>query len=71
MNVMNTKLENDLEYQLYCDYSKSCETPDMFLHVDDPQKNCTRLMTKDEFTWLLNNNEKIKKYWDSLKIFIN
>lgn len=57
----------DLEYQLYRDYSKTCEEPDMFLHVDDPQQNCTRMMTKEEFIWSLNNDERFKKYWTAPK----
>jgi hypothetical protein len=45
------KFERPLErqYEQYCDYASKLQEPDYRFLVDDPNQNCTRLMTKEEF----------------------
>ena len=37
------------EYENYLKYTDSLEEPDWTVHVDDPNQNCVRVMTKQEF----------------------
>lgn len=39
----------DQQYDSYCKYASNLEEPHQKYHVDDPNQNCTRIMTKEEF----------------------
>ena len=53
-------------YQAYCKIAGSIEEPDYDIHIDDPNQNCTRLMTKDEFINRIKIDDKFAKTWGDL-----
>lgn len=44
-------------YKKYKEYANSLEEPDYFVHVDDPNQNCTRIMTEQEFIEAIKTND--------------
>jgi thymidylate synthase len=53
-------------YKNYCKIAGSVEEPDYDIHVDDPNQNCTRLMTQEEFVERIKTNSKFAKKWGEL-----
>lgn len=54
-------------YENYKKYATSIEEVDYFVHVDDPQQNCTRLMTEEEFLKRLLFDERFNKLFSEGK----
>jgi thymidylate synthase len=53
-------------YKSYCKIAGSVEEPDYDIHVDDPNQNCTRLMTKEEFINKIKTDDDFVKKWGEL-----
>ena len=53
-------------YKNYCKIVGSIEEPDYSVHVDDPNQNCTRLMTMEEFINKIKTDDEFAKKWGSL-----
>ena len=53
-------------YKNYCNIAGSVEEPDYDIHVDDPNQNCTRLMTKEEFINKIKTDDEFAKKWGEL-----
>ena len=53
-------------YNNYCKIAGSIEEPDYSVHVDDPNKNCTRLMTMEEFIDKIKTDDEFDKKWGDL-----
>ena len=50
-------------YKNYCKSAGGVKEPDYTIHIDDPNNNCTRLMTQKEFI------QKIKSDWKFARIY--
>jgi len=53
-------------YKNYCKIVGSIEEPDYSVHVDDPNQNCTRLMTMEEFINKIKTDTEFAKQWGDL-----
>jgi len=53
-------------YKNYSRIAGSVEEPDYDIHVDDPNQNCTRLMTQEEFINKIKTDPEFAKKWGSL-----
>ena len=53
-------------YKNYCKIVGSIEEPDYSVHVDDPNQNCTRLMTMEEFINKIKTDDEFAKKWADL-----
>ena len=53
-------------YTRYCNIAGSIEEPDYDIHVDDPNQNCTRLMTQEEFINKIKTDDEFAKKWGEL-----
>jgi thymidylate synthase len=53
-------------YKNYCKIAESIEEPDYNVHVDDPNQNCTRLMTIEEFIDKIKTDDEFAKQWGNL-----
>jgi thymidylate synthase len=53
-------------YKNYCKIAGSIEEPDYNVHVDDPNQNCTRLMTMEEFIDKIKTDDEFAKQWGNL-----
>lgn len=53
-------------YKKYCKIAGAIEEPDYDIHVDDPNQNCTRLMTKEEFINRIKTDDQFAKRWGEL-----
>jgi len=53
-------------YKNYCKIAGAVEEPDYDIHVDDPNQNCTRLMTQEEFINKIKTNDEFAKKWGEL-----
>jgi thymidylate synthase len=53
-------------YKNYCKIAESIEEPDYNVHVDDPNQNCTRLMTMEEFIDKIKTDDEFAKKWGEL-----
>jgi thymidylate synthase len=53
-------------YKNYCKIAGSVEEPNYDIHVDDPNQNCTRLMTKEEFINRIKTDDEFAKTWAEL-----
>jgi thymidylate synthase len=53
-------------YKAYCKIASAVEEPDYDIHVDDPNQNCTRLMTMGEFINKIKINDAFAKEWGEL-----
>jgi thymidylate synthase len=53
-------------YKNYCKIVGSIEEPDYSVHVDDPNQNCTRLMTMEEFIDKIKTDDEFAKKWGDL-----
>ena len=53
-------------YKNYCKIAGSVEEPDYDIHVDDPNQNCTRLMTQEEFIERIKTGDKFANEWGEL-----
>ena len=53
-------------YKKYCKIASSIEEPDYDIHVDDPNQNCTRLMTKEEFINRIKTDTEFAYTWGEL-----
>jgi thymidylate synthase len=53
-------------YKNYCKIVGSIEEPDYSVHVDDPNQNCTRLMTMEEFINKIKTDDEFAEKWGSL-----
>jgi len=51
----NVNIWNEWAYERYLKVAKNIEEPDYEYHIDDPNQNCTRVFTQEEFV------EKIKR----------
>jgi len=70
ISKMNNEKMNqmiDEAYEKYCEIAGKVEEPDYDIHVDDPNQNCTRLMTKEEFINKCKINPEFSERW-GLKI---
>jgi thymidylate synthase len=50
-------------YKNYCKIAGNLEEPNYDVHVDDPNENRTRLMTKDEFIDRIKTDDRFAKRW--------
>ena len=53
-------------YKNYSKIAGSVEEPDYDIHVDDPNQNCTRLMTQEEFINKIKTDDKFAKQFGDL-----
>jgi thymidylate synthase len=53
-------------YKKYCKIAKAIEEPDYDIHVDDPNQNCTRLMTQPEFIERIKTDDEFARKWGGL-----
>jgi thymidylate synthase len=53
-------------YKNYCKIAGNLEEPNYNVHIDDPNENCTRLMTKDEFIDRIKTDDRFAKRWGKL-----
>jgi thymidylate synthase len=53
-------------YKAYCKIASAVEEPDYNIHVDDPNQNCTRLMTMGEFINKIKTDDEFTKKWGEL-----
>jgi thymidylate synthase len=53
-------------YKNYCKIANSVEEPDYEIHVDDPNQNCTRLMTTEEFINKIKTDDEFAKKFGEL-----
>ena len=53
-------------YKNYCKTAGNLEEPDYNVHIDDPNENRTRLMTKDEFIDRIKTDSCFAKEWGEL-----
>jgi thymidylate synthase len=53
-------------YKNYCKIANSVEEPDYEIHVDDPDQNCTRVMTMEEFINKIKTDTEFAKKWGGL-----
>ena len=53
-------------YKNYCKIAGSFEEPDYDIHIDDPNQNCTRLMTKEEFINRIKTDDEFAEKWGEL-----
>jgi thymidylate synthase len=53
-------------YKNYCKIVGSIEEPDYSVHVDDPNQNCTRLMTMEEFINKIKTDDEFNKWYGDL-----
>ena len=53
-------------YKNYCKVAGALEEPDYDIHVDDPNQNCTRLMTQEEFINKIKTEDEFAKKWADL-----
>jgi thymidylate synthase len=53
-------------YKNYSKIAGSVEEPDYDIHVDDPNQNCTRLMTQEEFINKIKTDDEFAKKWGDL-----
>jgi thymidylate synthase len=56
-------------YREYKNYAGKLEEPDYDIHIDDPNQNCTRLMTFDEFTEAIKDDYPIMIHTSSKTTF--
>jgi thymidylate synthase len=56
-------------YREYKNYAGKLDEPDYDFHVDDPNQNCTRLMTFDEFTQAIKDDYPIMIHTSSKTTF--
>ena len=53
-----------LAYNRYVVEADSMQEPDfVFTHIDDPERNVTRIMTMEEFVEVCKNNDKMTSRW--------
>jgi len=62
----NCHIWNGDAYKNYCKIVGSIEEPDYSVHVDDPNQNCTRLMTMEEFIDKIKTDDEFAKKWGDL-----
>jgi len=53
-------------YKRYSTIANLYEEPDYYVHVDDPNKNCTRILTKDEFIDRIKTDDKFSNEFGDL-----
>lgn len=53
-------------YKHYCNTVSKYEEPDYDVHVDDPIKNNTRIMTREEFIYRIKNDAVFAEKWGTL-----
>ena len=53
-------------YKAYCKFASKVEEPDYNIHVDDPRKNCTRLMTMKEFITKIKSDDEFANRFGEL-----
>ena len=53
-------------YKRYSTIANSYKEPDYYVHVDDPNKNCTRILTKDEFIDRIKKDDKFSNEFGNL-----
>ena len=53
-------------YKNYSKIAGSVEEPDYDIHVDDPNQNCTRLMTQEEFINKIKTDDEFAEKWGDL-----
>jgi len=53
-------------YKNYCKIAGSVKEPDYDIHIDDPNQNCTRLMTQEEFINKIKTDDKFAVKWGEL-----
>jgi thymidylate synthase len=53
-------------YKNYCKIAGAMEEPDYNIHVDDPNQNCTRLMTQEEFINNIKTDDQFANTWGEL-----
>ena len=53
-------------YKNYCKIAGSVKEPDYDIHIDDPNQNCTRLMTQEEFINKIKTNDEFANEWGDL-----
>ena len=53
-------------YKNYCKIGGNVEEPDYTIHIDDPNQNCTRLMTQEEFINKIKTDDEFVKKWGEL-----
>lgn len=53
-------------YKKYCKLAGAVEEPDYDIHVDDPNQNCTRLMTQPEFIERIKTDDEFARKWGGL-----
>jgi hypothetical protein len=51
------------QYNKYRKFAGKLEEPDYEYHVDDPNANCTRLMTEQEFSYRMVVDETFASKW--------
>lgn len=66
LNQKNVHIWDEWPYAKYKKYAESLEEPDFSVHVDDPQNNCTRIMTQEEFCKAIVDDEEFAKRWGDL-----
>jgi thymidylate synthase len=66
LNQKNVHIWDEWPYAKYKKYTESLEEPDFRVHVDDPQNNCTRIMTQEEFSKAIVDDEEFAKRWGDL-----
>lgn len=54
----------NLAFRRYLKVANSASEPDLTLtHIDDPNLNCTRAMTRDEFIGACKENQEMIRLW--------
>ncbi len=53
-------------YKNYCKIAGAVGEPDYDIHVDDPNQNCTRLMTQEEFINKIKTDDEFAEKWGEL-----
>ena len=53
-------------YKNYCKIAGCVKEPDYDIHIDDPNQNCTRLMTQEEFINKIKTNDEFANEWGDL-----
>jgi thymidylate synthase len=53
-------------YKNYCKSAGGVKEPDYTIHIDDPNNNCTRLMTQKEFIEQIKTDDEFANKWGDL-----
>lgn len=62
----NCNIWNGDSYKSYCKLAGSFEEPDYSVHIDDPNNNCVRVLSNEEFIEKIKTDDEFANKWGEL-----